>query len=74
MPELLILLLAICAVLLWFNGMWDAFCIGETDPGWSRSRSNYGVVKFILTSVVIGWGIYLFIIFAQSQQRGQYGY
>ena len=67
MPDLFIFLLFICAILLLFNGAWDAFCIEETDSEWSRRRSNYGVAKFILTSVVVGWGIYLMLIFSRAQ-------
>jgi hypothetical protein len=66
MPELLTFLLFVCCILLWFNGMWDAFCIDESDSDWSRRRSNYGVVKVILTSIILIWGLYILA----TMQRG----
>ena len=57
MPDLLILLFVICAVLLGFGGAWDAFFRTDSE----RGNVSYGMAKLILAVITLGWGWYLLV-------------
>ena len=52
MPELLTFLFVMCAILLGFNGAWNAFFA----PHFDRIHVVYGMIKLILALITLGWG------------------